>query len=338
MRHSGVVGGTKKVVCAALVGVAAIGLAACSSQGGAQNQQAGPGASGGKATTPQMTFAMVTHGPQGDTFWDQVQKGAQAAAAKDNVTLKYAGDDDAGRQATNLQNAIDSKVDGIAVTLTKPDAMADGMAKAEQAGIPVVALNAGLDDWQRLGALAFFGLDIKASGVASGDQLAKAGGKHGLCVIQEQGSVVLESLCDGAKQAFTSGTMDKLYVNGTDLPTVQATLSSKLRQDPSIDSIATLNADIGLAAVQAEGDAGSTAKVTTLNMTRDLVEPIRSGKILATIDQQGWLQGYEAVDALWLNKTNANILGSGQPVLTGPTLITKDNIDTVTQYVNQGTR
>jgi simple sugar transport system substrate-binding protein len=338
MRHTAAFGRTRKVAYAALVGIAAIGLAACSSQGGAQNQPAGSGAAGGQASTPRMTFAMVTHAPQGDTFWDMVQKGAQAAAATDNVELESAGDNDASKQATLLHNAIDSKVDGIAVTLTKPDAMAEGMAKANAAGIPVVALNSGLDDWKRLGALAFFGLDIKASGVASGGQLAKAGSKHALCVIQEQGSVVLESLCDGAKQAFTSGTMDKLYVNGTDLPTVQATLSSKLRQDPSIDGIATLNADIGLAATQAEADAGSTAKVTTLNMTKDLVAPIKSGKILATIDQQGWLQGYEAVDALWLNKTNANVLGSGQPVLTGPTLITKDNVDTITQYVDKGTR
>jgi hypothetical protein len=32
-------------------------------------------------------------------------------------------------------------------------------------------------------------------------------------------------------------------------------------------------------------------------MTKDLIEPIKSGKILSTIDRQGWLQGYEAVDS-----------------------------------------
>lgn len=338
MKHSGVLGRARKIAAVVVAGVAIVGLAACSSQGGERNDQASQAASGGQATTPRMTIAMVTHAPAGDTFWDMVQKGAQAAAAKDNVELRYAGDEDASKQAVLLQNAIDSKVDGIAVTLTKPDAMAEGLAKAKAAGIPVVALNSGLDDWQRLGALAFFGLDIEASGVMSGDQLAKAGGTKGLCVIQEQGSVVLESLCDGATRAFTTGPMEKLYVTGTDLPSVQATLSSKLMQDPSIDSIVTLNAPIGLAASQAATDSGSTAKITTLNMSKDLVEPIKSDKILATIDQQGWLQGYEAVDALWLYKTNANVLGSGQPVLTGPTLIDKTNIDSVTQYVDQGTR
>lgn len=337
MRHS-TFGAARRLACAALVGIALTGLAACSSTGGRQNEPAGQPAASGQATTPRLKIAMVTHAPTGDTFWDMVQKGAQAAAAKDNVELRYAGDVDAGKQALLLQNAIDSKVDGIAVTLARPEAMADGMAKAKAAGIPVVVLNAGLDDWKRLGGLAFFGLDIKASGVMSGDLLAKQGGKHAICVIQAQGVDVLEALCDGAKQGFTTGTTENLYVEGSDLPSVQSTLTAKLQQDPSIDSIITLNAPIGLAAVQAEDTAGSTAKITTLNMTRDLVEPIKSGKIIGAIDQQGWLQGYEAVDSLWLFKTNANILGSGQPVLTGPTLVNKDNVDTITQYVDLGTR
>lgn len=338
MRRSSVFKKVSRALCVAVAGgVAVAGLAACSG-GGKPSEQSGQSAPGGQATTPPMKIAMVTHAPPGDTFWDMVQKGAKTAAAKDNVELNYAGDPDADKQATLLQTAIDSKVDGIAVTLAKPQAMADGIAKAKAAGIPVVVINSGLDDWQRLGALAFFGLDIKASGVMSGDQLAKQGAKHAVCVIQEQGHVVLEALCQGATEGFGSGKMEKLYVNGTDLSAVQSSLTAKLQQDKSIDGIVTLNAPIGLAAVNAEGTAGSTAKITTLNMTPDLVDAVKSDKIVAVIDQQGWLQGYEAVDALWLNKTNANILGSGQPVLTGPTLINKDNVDTVAPLVEQGTR
>jgi simple sugar transport system substrate-binding protein len=94
----------------------------------------------------------------------------------------------------------------------------------------------------------------------------------------------------------------------------------------------------GLTAVQAEKDSGNQVKIVTLNMTKDLVDPIRTGQILSTVDQQGWLQGYEAVDSLWLNKINGNTLGSGQAVLTGPTLVNKDNIDTVAGFIEQGTR
>jgi simple sugar transport system substrate-binding protein len=56
------------------------------------------------------------------------------------------------------------------------------------------------------------------------------------------------------------------------------------------------------------------------------------------VDQQPYLQGYEAVDALWLYLVNANILGGGQPVLTGPTFIDASNVAKVAQYAEAGNR
>ena len=63
-----------------------------------------------------MTVAMITHQAPGDTFWDIIRKGAEAASAKDNVELQYSNDPDATKQAQLIQAAIDKKVDGIAVT------------------------------------------------------------------------------------------------------------------------------------------------------------------------------------------------------------------------------
>src|SRR5688500_14613378 len=69
-------------------------------------------ANAGKANTPKMTVAMVTHQAPGDTFWDIVRKGAQAAAAKDNIDLQYSNDPDQADQSQLIQAAIDKKVDG----------------------------------------------------------------------------------------------------------------------------------------------------------------------------------------------------------------------------------
>ncbi|CAM5736557.1 hypothetical protein SHIRM173S_09300 [Streptomyces hirsutus] len=126
----------------AVAAVAALALAGCSSGSGGKKaeEDGGDGASAGKANTPQMTVALVTHQAPGDTFWDIVRKGAEAAAAKDNVKLIYSADPNAGNQANLVQNAIDQKVDGIAVTLAKPDALKGVLGKAEKAGIPVVGL------------------------------------------------------------------------------------------------------------------------------------------------------------------------------------------------------
>ncbi|SOD89236.1 sugar ABC transporter substrate-binding protein [Streptomyces sp. Ag109_G2-15] len=314
-------------------------LVGCSSSsGGKKAEEAGNRASAGRATTPRMTIAMVTHAPAGDTFWDTIRKGAEAAAAKDNVKLIYANSETAATQATLVQNAIDQKVDGIAVTLAKPDAMKAVVAKAERAGIPVVGFNAGLADWKKQGLLEFFGQDESVSGQALGTKLNGTGAKHAVCVIQAQGDVNLEDRCKGVKMTF-NGTTDTLYVNGTDMPSVRSTITAKLKQDSSIDYVVTLGAPYALTAVQSVSEAGSKAKVATFDLNKELVNAVKNGSIQFAVDQQPYLQGYLAVDSLWLYKTNANYSGGGEePVLTGPAFVDKSNVDTIARFAAQGTR
>jgi simple sugar transport system substrate-binding protein len=309
-----------------------------SSSGGKKSEEGNAAASAGKATTPRMTVAMVTHASPGDTFWDLVRKGAQAAAAKDNVKLVYSSDPNAGNQANLVQNAIDQKVDGIALTAAKPTAMKDVVAKATAAGIPVVGFNSGVGDWKKLGMLEYFGQDENIAGQAFGQRLNQLGAKHALCVIQEQGQVALEARCAGLKKGF-SGKTDILYVNGTDMPSVKSTITAKLKQDSSIDQVVTLGAPIALTAVQSLSDAGSKAKLATFDLNKDLVKAVQNGTVEFAVDQQPYLQGYLAVDSLWLYKTNGNFSGgSTAPVLTGPAFIDKTNVDTVAKFAANGTR
>ncbi|MGW7202001.1 sugar ABC transporter substrate-binding protein [Streptomyces sp. NPDC054837] len=309
-----------------------------SSSGGKKSEEGDTAASAGRADTPRMTVAMVTHASPGDTFWDLVRKGAQAAAAKDNIKLVYSSDPSAGTQANLVQNAIDQKVDGIALTAAKPDALKDVIAKAKTAGIPVVGFNSGVDDWKDLGMLEYFGQDENIAGQAFGERLDQLGAKHALCVIQEQGQVALEARCAGLKKGF-SGKTDTLYVNGTDMPSVKSTITAKLRADSSIDQVVTLGAPIALTAVQSLSDAGSKARIATFDLNEDLVKAVQEGTVEFAVDQQPYLQGYLAVDSLWLYKNNGNFSGGGTaPVLTGPAFITKDNADAVAEFASKGTR
>ncbi|MFI0266894.1 sugar ABC transporter substrate-binding protein [Streptomyces luteogriseus] len=323
----------------AAVAVGALLAAGCSSgSGGKKSEAGGTDAAAGKATTARMTVALVTHAAPGDTFWDLIRKGAQAAAAKDNIKLVYSSDPVAGNQANLVQNAIDQKVDGIALTAAKPDAMKGVVAKAKAAGIPVVGFNSGLDDWKKLGMLEYFGQDENIAGQAFGERLNRLGAKHAVCVIQEQGQVALEARCAGLKKGF-EGTTENLYVNGTDMPSVKSTLTAKLQKDSSIDQVVTLGAPIALTAVQSVKDAGSKAKVATFDLNKELVGAVQGGSIEFAVDQQPYLQGYLAVDALWLYRTNGNVSGGGTaPVLTGPAFVTKDNVDSVAEFAKKGTR
>jgi len=307
-------------------------LAGCSSQGG----KASAAREAERSGAP-MTIAVITHQAPGDTFWDIVRRGAEAAAAKDNVTLRYANDPDAGAQATLVQNAIDSRVDAIAVTLAKPAALEAVIRKARDAGIPVVVFNAGIDRWKAVGALNYFGSDDGVAGEEAGKRAAVDGARHVLCVSQEQGHVALEARCDGLRKGF-GGRFDKVYVIGTDMPSVRSTITAKLRQDPSIDLVVALGAPFALTAIEAAKDAGSAAKVATFDTNREAPAAIRSGALAWAIDQQPYLQGYLAVDALWLHKTNGNVIGGGAAVLTGPYFVDRSNVDAITRFAAAGTR
>ena len=56
------------------------------------------------------------------------------------------------------------------------------------------------------------------------------------------------------------------------------------------------------------------------------------------IDQQPYLQGYLAVDSLWLYFTTKNVIGGGRPTLTGPSFVDETNINSVADLAQAGTR
>jgi simple sugar transport system substrate-binding protein len=307
----------------------------CSATGGASDSGAD---SVGRTGGDTLRIAVITHASEGDTFWDLVKRGAEAAAAKDGVELTFAGDPDTAVQAELVRDAVREKVDGIAMTLAKPQAMQGPVAAAKAAGIPVVGLNSGIDSWQSAGLLEFFGQDESLAGRAVGDKLDGLKAKHALCVIHERGNVALEARCAGVKKTF-GGDTENLYVEGTDTEAVAATLTAQLRQDPTIDEVVTNGAQFALTAVKSVKESGSGAGVATFDLNKDLVKAVKSGAVQFAVDQQPYLQGYLAVDSLWLYRTNGNVSGGGvSPVLTGPAFVTKTNVDAVAKFAADGTR
>jgi simple sugar transport system substrate-binding protein len=312
------------------VTAATMALAACSSSGGANDSGAGGG------NGQDFTIAMVTHEAPGDTFWDKIRNGAEQAAKDHGVTLNYSNNQDAGEQATLVQNAIDSGVDGLATTLPTPDAVGPTVLKAVDAGIPTVAFNAGINDYKKYGIGMYFGSDEDLAGQTVGTKIAQESPGHTVCVIQEQGQVQLEARCAGVQK--TNPDTEILYVNGRDLPAVQQTIGAKLQQDASIANVVTLGADIALAAQKSATDAASKTKIVTFDLNADVAQQIQSGGILFSVDQQPYVQGYMAVTALWLNLTNGNDIGGGGPVLTGPSVVDQKNIGPIVEYAKNNTR
>ena len=311
-------------------------LTGCGSSG-SSSPSADSSSSGGSAASSDIRIDVITHGAPGDSFWDVVKAGAVQAGKDENVDLHYQSDPDVGKQATLIDNAVAAGTDGLVVSMANPDGLEKSIKAAVAAGVPVITINSGIDQWQQFGAITHVGQSEDLAGKAAGEQLNNAGVKNALCVIQEAGNVGLEARCKGAASTF-SGKLTNLQTDNTDLAGSEATIESKLQADPSIDGILTLGGDMSGQAVKAVDATGADVTIGTFDVNADVVQNVLDGKLSFAIDQQPYVQGYLGVTGIYLKALNGNDIGGGQPVYSGPAIITKDNAADVLKFAQNGTR
>lgn len=291
---------------------------------------------GGEAAPSDLTFAVVSHSNPGDKFWDVVKSGAEKAGKDLGVEVTYQGSGDPNQQSQLVDQAVSQKVDGIVVSMSNPDALKEAIGKAVDAGIPVITINSGVDRSAEFGALTHVGQTESIAGEAAGERLKAEGGSKAICVIHEAGNVGLEERCAGMAKTF--GAVENLQVNVSDLADASSKIKAKLQSDTSVDTVLTLNNGVAIASRDAIRDSGSKARLATFDLDADVLAAIKAGEILFAVDQQPYLQGYLPVSFLYLHHTNANSVGGGQPVLTGPGFVDTSNADTVAEYAKKGTR
>ncbi|RSM84228.1 sugar ABC transporter substrate-binding protein [Kibdelosporangium aridum] len=321
----------------ASVAAGALVLAACSGPQGDQPSNAG----GGTAPTPggsggSLRVAVVTHGSAGDAFWNVVKNGAEAAGRQLGAQVDYKSDGDPGAQAKLIDNAIAQKVDGLVVSMANPDALRTSIENAVKAGIPVVTINSGESKSAEFGAITHVGQSETIAGEGAGKRLKDAGKTKMLCVIHEAGNIGQNQRCDGAKSAF--GNVTTLQVDINNPTDAQSRIKGAVQADPAVDAVLALNSQVAAGAVTAIKGAGSKAQVATFDLNTDVVNAIKSGDVLFAVDQQQYEQGYLPIVFLKLYKENANTVGGGRPVLTGPGFVDKSNVDTIAPFTEKGTR
>ncbi len=121
---------------------------------------------------------------------------------------------------------------------------------------------------------------------------------------------------------------------------MESTITAKLQQDPSpsthVDGAGRADR-VGRCAVGQERRQ-LRARSATFDTNAALVDAIKSGDVQWAVDQQPFLQGYLAIDSLWLYINNKNLIGGGQATLTGPVVHRETNIDSVAELAKSGTR
>ncbi len=328
-----------------LLAVFALVVAACGGDDGSVDDTSTTAADTSATTdavdpvqSSDLTFHMVTHSDDG-VFWSVVKKGMEDACAALGVECVWSPSvNDPEKQVQDMQAAVAAGSNGIGVSLANPEALGPEVEAAVAAGIPVVTLNSGVDQYGDLGAITHVGQSEINAGQGAGNFFNDLGATKVLCAQQEQGNVGLEERCEGLSQTF-SGDVDTQFVGGdAERETQINNIAAALQADPDINAVFGVGPNVAVSAVAACEQAGRDCFVGGVDISEDVISAIEAGDINFTIDQQQYLQGYLTIVILYLNVTNLNTVGGGLPVNTGPGFVTTDNVGEVAELVSQGTR
>ncbi|GAB3492992.1 sugar ABC transporter substrate-binding protein [Amycolatopsis cihanbeyliensis] len=320
---------------AGLLATGALLLSACTGPKAAE--PGAPDAGAAPVLDGPLRVAVISHGTAGDAFWNVVKNGAEEAGRQLDVQVEYQSDGDPGRQAKLIDNAVAQRVGGLVVSMANPQALRPSVENAVRAGIPVITINSGEQQSAEYGALTHVGQNESLAGERAGERLAELGKTKLLCVIHEAGNVGQAQRCSGAEKGF-AGSTSTLQVDINNPADVQARIRGAVQADGSIDAVLALNSQVAANAVGGIEQVGSPAEVATFDLNSDVVAAIRAGDVLFAVDQQQYEQGYLPVVFLKLYHDNANVVGGGKPVLTGPDLVEKGDIARIADYVERGTR
>ena len=294
----------------------------------------------GAATATSVKVGVVTHGDTG-SFWSVFKKGVDQAASDlkargVTVTQVYANND-VSKQVSGINAAIAAKVNVIATSVPDASALKDPLDTAASKGIEIITVNSGLGAFDSLKTyMVHVGQTEDVAGQGAGKQFNSAGAKNLLVLIHEASNSGLQQRADGAKKTFKGTTKTLVIPNATsDLPGTQQKIKAYFQANKSTDAFLALNPDVATAAMSA---VPSGTKLGTFDLSPGVISAVQSGKILFAIDQQQDLQGYLPVVFAYLFVTNANTVGNGQPVLTGPGIVNKGNASKVAALAKKGTR
>jgi simple sugar transport system substrate-binding protein len=263
-----------------------------------------------KADWSKIHILLVPWSQSSNAFFEAVVNGAKDAAAQQGVQLDIQfGEEDQSREKTILETAVANKVDGIAVNIADDDAYKEVMCKAMEQGIPVVTFN--IDDSHH-GApgsscrMAFMGQNFVAAGYALGKRMIadghlKKGDKVFTPVEAPQATYAVQRH-EGVQKALSEiGATSEILGVGNDSGQALSLMTQYLIGHPDTAAVIGLGQNPTSQAVQAIKDAGLKIPAGGFDVSKSILDDIKNGRLIATVDQQPYSQGYFAVTQLALN-------------------------------------
>ncbi len=241
-----------------------------------------------------------------------------------------------------IEQAVATKPDGIAVPIVSSDAMEGPLRNAIERGIPVVAFNIPdtRPEGERIPYLTYVGGDEYLTGKRLGEfaiAQAEAGKipkpKKVMCANHDAAHQGLKARYRGMKDAMkTIGVeVEELFI-GADPAKARNTMKSYLSANKDVNYIFTVASWSSPWAWGVANDMGLDPDVDNKGMTIICVDAspvalggIKRGHVLATNSQGFWLQGYAPME--WLYWYHTLGYEPQSDIITGPIIVSKDNID-----------
>ncbi|WP_413990803.1 sugar ABC transporter substrate-binding protein [Labrys okinawensis] len=277
-------------------------------------------------------FVFVGHWPESDSFFNVIRNSAQLAADQVGVKIEFRNPTggDLSEMGRLIDQAAASKPDAIISTVPDENLVTDPLTNAVASGIPVVLVNSGSADFaKKIGALRYIGQAEYDAGKAAGEQAKAANVKSFLCVNHFYQHPVSHLRCKGFADGLGIAVGDQEIDSGTDPNDVVNRSAAFLKAHPDTQAILTLgptSADPMIKWVKDQG-AGDKYFFATFDLSKDIVAAMKDGTVKVAIDQQPFLQGYDAVVIL-ANYIRYGVIQAND-ISSGPGLITKQNIDQV---------
>lgn len=305
----------------AMLAISAVLLAACSSPPKASTSSS--------STSKHYTFELITKS-NASPYWLAVKAGADAAAAKEGVTVNFeapASGTDLATQIGMVNNAVTTHVDGIILAAQTPTGLLSPVQHAISSGIPVVTVDSGVSPNVSNSFLATSNVQAAAALARYTGKLAGGKGQYAIIDFNEISSTGI-ARPKGFRQgmaSFPSFTFVGQKISNNSIATGRAEAAGLLASHPGITLIFGANDRAAIGAAEAVQAAHLVGKVIVAGFDADLgeVNLIKQGVISASVLQYPYQMGYQAVLELMKIKAGASV---PKRVDTPYTIATKQNI------------
>ena len=297
------------------------------------------GGGGGFSRHPNWNFAFLSHLTIDPTFV-ALQYGLEDACALVGCSFSWGGsargDVDELAQAFDL--AISARADGIGVSLVNPKALDGLVERASRAGIPVIAVNARAPGDR---SLALVGMNPKEAGAALGARIVAMVGRGEVALfVGDREVVALRPLADAVVahvERSGSPVSVRIVSTGPDVYSELQAVYDYASANKQLRGLFALDAGSteGLAfALDKLGPGRGRLRAGGTGVLPATLKLIADGTLDFTIDEQPYLQGFEAALQLFLARISGGLVAPAD-VRTGPIFVTKENVG---RYLNTRTR